>query len=89
MTPSILGMEKPQMSPSTMPTRCPPRRNETARFELTDDLPTPPLPEEIASTLVGEPGSPSPGPDSARNLPIQSIAICSVMTSTVTSAPRP
>src|SRR2546425_8541577 len=59
------------MSASMSPTRCPPprRARATARFAETVDLPTPPLPDEIArtaprwgsSTGVGGGGTP-PGP---------------------------
>src|SRR5881397_649493 len=59
------------MSASISPTRCPPprRASATARFAETVDLPTPPLPDEIArtaprwgsSTGVGGGGTP-PGP---------------------------
>src|SRR5919107_4266899 len=44
------------MSASTMPTFSPERDIATARFTVTDDLPTPPLPEAIAKTLVSESG---------------------------------
>ena len=44
------------MSASTMPTLSPERAIETARLTVTEDLPTPPLPEAIAKTLVSEPG---------------------------------
>ena len=40
------------MSASSSPTTRPRRARATARFTLTDDLPTPPLPEATASTLV-------------------------------------
>jgi hypothetical protein len=36
------------MSASTTPTRSPSAAIATARFAVTDDLPTPPLPEAIA-----------------------------------------
>src|SRR5438034_188965 len=59
------------MSASMSPTRCPPprRARATARFAETVDLPTPPLPDEIARTVprwgsstgVGGGGTP-PGP---------------------------
>src|SRR5213076_489875 len=59
------------MSASISPTRCPPprRASATARFAETVDLPTPPLPDEIARTVprwgsstgVGGGGTP-PGP---------------------------
>src|SRR4051794_470469 len=40
------------MSASRMPTRCPCCDKATARFAVTVDLPTPPLPEHTASTRV-------------------------------------
>ena len=40
-----------------MPTRCPCSAIATARFAVSDDLPTPPLPEAIPITLVSEPGA--------------------------------
>ena len=40
------------MSASSRPTTSPRRARATARFTLTEDLPTPPLPEATASTLV-------------------------------------
>ena len=55
MAPSIassLGTEWPQTSASSRPTTRPRRASETARFTLTEDLPTPPLPEATASTLA-------------------------------------
>ena len=44
------------MSASTMPTLRPGLAIATARLTVTEDLPTPPLPEAIAKTLVSEPG---------------------------------
>lgn len=44
------------MSASTTPTVSPCSVSATARFEVTDDLPTPPLPEAIAYTRVSESG---------------------------------
>ena len=41
------------MSASRMPTIRPRRASATARLTVTDDLPTPPLPEAMASTRVG------------------------------------
>src|SRR2546430_1684383 len=57
------------MSASMSPTRWPARASATARFAETVDLPTPPLPDEMASTVprwwsstgVGGGGTP-PGP---------------------------
>src|SRR5829696_3246852 len=45
------------MSASTIPTDSPRAARDAARFTVTDDLPTPPLPEATAYTLVNEPGS--------------------------------
>src|SRR6478609_7692186 len=44
------------MSASTTPTRSPCCAIATARFAVTDDLPTPPLPDATANTLVSEVG---------------------------------
>ena len=44
------------MSASTTPTLSPSAAIATARLAVTDDLPTPPLPDAIAYTLVSEPG---------------------------------
>src|ERR1700722_18426560 len=46
------GTEKPQMSASRIPTTRPREASATARFTVTDDLPTPPLPDAMASTRV-------------------------------------
>ena len=46
------GTEKPQMSASRIPTTRPREANATARLTVTDDLPTPPLPEAMARTRV-------------------------------------
>ena len=43
------------MSASTTPTRYPCWASATATFVVTDDLPTPPLPDEISSGRVFEP----------------------------------
>ena len=52
--PSMRGIEKPHTSASTAATLWPRCASATARFVVTDDLPTPPLPEAIASTRVRE-----------------------------------
>ena len=52
--PSIRGIEKPHTSASTAATRRPRSASATARLVVTDDLPTPPLPDETASTRVRE-----------------------------------
>ena len=46
------ALEKPQMSASNMPTAAPSRASATARLTLTEDFPTPPLPETMPSTRV-------------------------------------
>ena len=50
------GIEKPCTSASTMPTRSPRAASATARFAVTVDLPTPPLPLVTAKTRVSESG---------------------------------
>ena len=52
--PSMRGIEKPHTSASTAATRWPRCASATARFVVTDDLPTPPLPDAIARTRVRE-----------------------------------
>ena len=47
-TPIMRGMENPKMSASTSPTFIPRAAMEAARLAVTEDLPTPPLPEAIA-----------------------------------------
>ena len=42
-----------------IPTRLPVRANVTARFAVSDDFPTPPLPEEMPMTRVPLPGDAS------------------------------
>ena len=44
------------MSASSTPTFCPPAASAAARFTVTDDLPTPPLPLATAYTRVSEEG---------------------------------
>ena len=46
------GTLKPQMSASSTPTVSPRAASAAARFTVTDDLPTPPLPLATASTRV-------------------------------------
>src|SRR5947209_7467441 len=48
--PSMRGTEKPQMSASSNPTVRPRAARAAARFTVTDDLPTPPLPDATATT---------------------------------------
>src|SRR5437762_7088955 len=44
------------MSASTTPTESPRSASATATLTVTDDLPTPPLPDATAYTLVSDPG---------------------------------
>src|SRR5689334_13951933 len=53
-TPSMRGTEKPYMSASSTPTCWPLAASAAARFTVTDDLPTPPLPLATANTRVSE-----------------------------------
>ena len=50
--PSIRGTEKPAMSASSTPTVKPLMARPAARLTDIDDLPTPPLPEDTATTLA-------------------------------------
>ena len=50
--PSMRGTEKPQMSASSTPTVKPLAARAAARLTVTEDLPTPPLPEAMVSTRV-------------------------------------
>ena len=50
--PSIRGIEKPQTSASSAATSLPRWARAIARLVVTEDFPTPPLPEAIASTRV-------------------------------------
>ena len=54
--PKSLGIECPYTSASRTPTLKPRLLSAAARFTVTDDFPTPPLPDEIAQTLVKESG---------------------------------
>ncbi len=54
--PSSAGIEKPCTSASTSPTDRPRAASATARFAVTVDLPTPPLPLVTAMTRVRVPG---------------------------------
>ena len=58
--PSMRGIEKPQMSASMTPTAKPRSARAAARLAVTDDFPTPPLPEATASTRA--PGGTRLGP---------------------------
>src|SRR5215471_10813955 len=44
------------MSASTTPTESPDRAMAAARLTVTEDFPTPPLPEAMAKTRVSDPG---------------------------------
>ena len=55
VTPIMRGTLNPQTSASRMPTRCPSAARAQARFTVTLDLPTPPLPDATAITVVSEP----------------------------------
>ena len=46
------GTEKPQMSASSTPTVRPVAARAAARLTVTDDLPTPPLPDATSTTFV-------------------------------------
>ena len=50
-------MENPHTSASTTATLRPRAASDTARLVVTEDLPTPPLPEAISSERVRQPGS--------------------------------
>ncbi len=52
LTPSMRGIEKPQMSASSTPTVRPRAASAAARLAVIDDLPTPPLPLPTAITRV-------------------------------------
>ena len=75
------------MSASSTPTFCPAAASAAARFTVTDDLPTPPLPLATAYTLVSEVGlangiSFSGWPP--RSLVCSSLRCCSLITSSST-----
>ena len=59
-TPSMRGIENPQMSASMTPTANPRSASAAARLAVTEDFPTPPLPDAIASTRA--PGGTRLGP---------------------------
>ena len=56
-TPSMRGIEKPHTSASITATFLPRWASATARLVVTDDLPTPPLPDAMSSTRVVLAGS--------------------------------
>src|ERR671916_3065082 len=75
------------MSASTTPTDRPFFASAAARFTVTDDLPTPPLPEATAYTRVSEPGWANGMTGSGASVPrtvLRSSARCS---SFITSSP--
>lgn len=81
--PSMRGIEKPQMSASIRPTVMPRPASATARLAVTDDLPTPPLPEATRMTRVLA-GNRSVG---ARSLArFRAIAMASAFSALVISA---
>ncbi len=55
--PSMRGIEKPYTSASMTPTEWPRCASATARFVVTDDFPTPPLPDEMRRQRVRDSGS--------------------------------
>ena len=61
------GTLKPQMSASSTPTVSPRAASAAARFTVTDDLPTPPLPLATASTRVVDGTSVGPACSRALN----------------------
>lgn len=76
------------MSASTTPTLRPSAAIAAARLTVTDDLPTPPLPEATAYTRVSEPGLAKGTSRSAvppRRAFASSLRCSSLMTSRVTS----
>ena len=60
-TPSMRGTEKPQTSASSTPTVRPRAARAAARLTVTEDLPTPPLPDATRMTLVVGPTAVSSG----------------------------
>lgn len=50
--PNSRGIEGPVRSMSRTPTECPARESERASWVVTEDLPTPPLPERTCRLLV-------------------------------------
>ena len=55
--PSIRGIENPHTSASTTATLRPRAAKATARLTVTEDLPTPPLPEATSRERVRQAGS--------------------------------
>ena len=78
------------MSASSTPTFCPAAASAAARFTVTEDLPTPPLPLATAYTRVSEEGSANGMARSARpprSRPCSSRRCSSLITSRCTSTP--
>lgn len=78
------------MSASTTPTFRPSAAIAAARFTVTEDLPTPPLPEATAYTRVSEPGFANGTSRSAlvpRSAAASSLRCSSLITSSATSTP--
>src|SRR5262249_38592789 len=80
------------MSASSTPTLCPPAASAAARFTVTDDLPTPPLPLATANTRVRDDGSangttPTRSVRPPRSLPCNSRRCSSLITSRCTATP--
>ena len=78
------------MSASRTPTFCPAAASAAARFTVTEDLPTPPLPLATASTRVSEEGSANGMARSVRpprSRPCSSRRCSSLITSRCTSTP--
>ena len=78
------------MSASTTPTRRPCWARDAARLAVTDDLPTPPLPDATAYTRVSEPARAKGTSRSAtppRSLVFSSPRCSSLMTPSVTVTP--
>src|SRR5450759_3699280 len=78
------------MSASTTPTFRPRAAMATATFTVTEDLPTPPLPEATAYTRVSDPGranGTSRTGSSPRSLVCRSRRCCSLITSSSTVTP--
>ena len=78
------------MSASISATLCPAAASAAARFTVTDDLPTPPLPLTIAYTLVSEDGwangiTRSGAPP--RSVTCRSLRCSSLITSSSTRTP--
>src|SRR5262249_15427712 len=78
------------MSASSTPTLCPAAASAAARFTVTDDLPTPPLPLATANTRVRDEGSANGTTRSVRpprSLPCSSRRCSSLITSRCTATP--